>query len=244
MHLLLFLVGTVCAVAGALIIATGFAKPLSLPLTDGILTSATLGIVGGFLLIGLGAAVVRLRRISDVLEAQPFPRMVMGHAESPPPGAPAANPTFPSPPGLRPPPPGMAPAPGSAKPAVPQGVAPDVTALPPAPDAPSAPGKDAGAAPEWPRVGAEDRIASLDLPPRDTPAGAVAAALDLSPPSAGEGNPAPAAEPEERRVLKSGVIEGMAYTLFSDGSVDADLPGGLAHFPSISAWRAHMREHV
>jgi hypothetical protein len=41
-------------------------------------------------------------------------------------------------------------------------------------------------------------------------------------------------------VLKSGVIEGMAYTLYSDGSIEADLPQGMVRFPSIDALRRHL----
>ena len=41
-------------------------------------------------------------------------------------------------------------------------------------------------------------------------------------------------------VLKSGVVEGMAYTLYSDGSIEAQLPQGMVRFGSISALRNHI----
>jgi hypothetical protein len=41
-------------------------------------------------------------------------------------------------------------------------------------------------------------------------------------------------------VLKSGVVEGMAYTLYSDGSIEAQLPQGTLRFGSISALRNHI----
>jgi hypothetical protein len=41
-------------------------------------------------------------------------------------------------------------------------------------------------------------------------------------------------------VLKSGVVEGMAYTLYSDGSIEAQLPQGTLRFGSISALRHHI----
>jgi hypothetical protein len=41
-------------------------------------------------------------------------------------------------------------------------------------------------------------------------------------------------------VLKSGVVEGMAYTLYSDGSIEAQLPQGILRFGSISALRNHI----
>jgi len=40
--------------------------------------------------------------------------------------------------------------------------------------------------------------------------------------------------------LKSGIIEGMAYTLYSDGSIDAELPQGKLRFGSIRALRDHI----
>jgi hypothetical protein len=50
----------------------------------------------------------------------------------------------------------------------------------------------------------------------------------------------PTREPQAVTVLKSGVIEGMGYTLYSDGSIEADLPQGMMRFPSIDALRRHL----
>ena len=44
-------------------------------------------------------------------------------------------------------------------------------------------------------------------------------------------------------VLKSGVVEGMAYTLYSDGSIEAQLPQGMLRFGSISALRSHIENN-
>ena len=41
-------------------------------------------------------------------------------------------------------------------------------------------------------------------------------------------------------VLKSGVVEGMAYTLYADGSIEARLPQGTMRFGSITALRNHI----
>ncbi len=41
-------------------------------------------------------------------------------------------------------------------------------------------------------------------------------------------------------ILKSGVVEGMAYTLYSDGSIEAELPQGTLRFGSIAALRNHI----
>ena len=42
-------------------------------------------------------------------------------------------------------------------------------------------------------------------------------------------------------VLKSGVVEGMAYTLYSDGSIEAQLPQGTLRFGSITELRDHIQ---
>lgn len=51
---------------------------------------------------------------------------------------------------------------------------------------------------------------------------------------------------EERRavsILKSGVVDGMAYTLYSDGSIEAELPEGMIRFTSIEDLRRHLDNH-
>ena len=54
--------------------------------------------------------------------------------------------------------------------------------------------------------------------------------------------PAPAAE-QPAGILKSGVVDGMAYTLYSDGSIEAKLPDGTVRFGSIAELRAHIEKH-
>lgn len=44
----------------------------------------------------------------------------------------------------------------------------------------------------------------------------------------------------EVTVLKSGVVDGMAYSLFSDGSIEAQMPEGMMRFASIDELRAHL----
>jgi hypothetical protein len=51
---------------------------------------------------------------------------------------------------------------------------------------------------------------------------------------------APSDHPAAVTILKSGVIEGMAYTLYSDGSIEAQLPQGTLRFGSIAALRDHI----
>jgi hypothetical protein len=69
-------------------------------------------------------------------------------------------------------------------------------------------------------------------PPAFTEANGGAAAADRYPPAA-QDQPAVT-------ILKSGVVDGMAYSLYSDGSIEAQLPEGLMRFASIDELRAHL----
>jgi hypothetical protein len=63
--------------------------------------------------------------------------------------------------------------------------------------------------------------------------------------------PAPQLQPAAPRqegaaaisILKSGVVEGMAYTLYSDGSIEAQLPQGTLRFGSITELRNHIEQN-
>jgi hypothetical protein len=50
-------------------------------------------------------------------------------------------------------------------------------------------------------------------------------------------------EPRPLSVLKSGVIDEMAYTLFTDGSIEAQLPDGTMRFASIEELRRHLDQN-
>ncbi|WFU78680.1 DUF308 domain-containing protein [Bradyrhizobium sp. CIAT3101] len=55
--------------------------------------------------------------------------------------------------------------------------------------------------------------------------------------------PAPEPPPVEQSpvtVLKSGIVDGMAYSLYSDGSIEAQMPEGMMRFASIDELRAHL----
>lgn len=52
-----------------------------------------------------------------------------------------------------------------------------------------------------------------------------------------------AAEQEFNTVLKSGVVDGLAYTLYADGSIAAELPEGRRRFASIDELRAHLEQN-
>ena len=68
-----------------------------------------------------------------------------------------------------------------------------------------------------------------------------------SPPLAASPAPGPERRPPTRSeeqppvtVLKSGVVDGMAYSLYSDGSIEAQMPEGMMRFASIDALRSHL----
>lgn len=77
-------------------------------------------------------------------------------------------------------------------------------------------------------------------PPAEAPRGP---AGEFAPPRR---EPAPdAPEPEEQeqgeaKIVRSGIIGEMAYTLYADGSIEADLPMGTVRFNSL----AELQEHV
>jgi hypothetical protein len=68
--------------------------------------------------------------------------------------------------------------------------------------------------------------------------GNVGAAADRYPP------PEQSEEPPEVTVLKSGVVDGMAYSLYSDGSIEAQMPEGMMRFASIDDLRAHLDQRA
>jgi hypothetical protein len=51
------------------------------------------------------------------------------------------------------------------------------------------------------------------------------------------------AAPRQVAILKAGVIDGMAYTLYVDGSIEAELPQGTLRFASVEELRAHLDQN-
>jgi hypothetical protein len=66
------------------------------------------------------------------------------------------------------------------------------------------------------------------------------------PPTLAEANGGPehAEDRPEVTVLKSGVVDGMAYSLYSDGSIEAQMPEGMMRFASIDELRAHLDQRL
>ena len=88
-----------------------------------------------------------------------------------------------------------------------------------------------------------DRAAELPSQRRAGRAPPSPAPAESNPPSA-TAERAPSARTEEPpagvTVLKSGVVDGMAYSLYSDGSIEAQMPEGMMRFASIDELRAHL----
>ena len=93
--------------------------------------------------------------------------------------------------------------------------------------------------PKGPRTlqGAEESVAPAQPAPVELEAASEDAAAE--PPQVTIDEPA-APTPASVSVLKSGVVEGRAYTLYSDGSIEAQFPQGMMRFGSITELRNHI----
>jgi hypothetical protein len=49
-------------------------------------------------------------------------------------------------------------------------------------------------------------------------------------------------EPRPSPILKSGVIQQAAYTLFADGSIETQMPEGVRRFASIEEFLSHLEK--
>jgi hypothetical protein len=82
----------------------------------------------------------------------------------------------------------------------------------------------------WPKP---DRAKAGEAPPRRSP---------RAPSTFNEAGSTSGAREETPQVtvLKSGVVDGMAYSLYSDGSIEAQMPEGMMRFASIDELRSHL----
>ena len=83
--------------------------------------------------------------------------------------------------------------------------------------------------------------------PAKSPAGSEAKADPRRDQSLREALAAPAKPPANDQraaaILKSGVVDGMGYTLYVDGSIEAELPQGTLRFASINELRSHLEKN-
>jgi predicted cobalt transporter CbtA len=83
---------------------------------------------------------------------------------------------------------------------------------------------------------AKPHESKFDAPPREfAPAPARRAEPEAPMPRQGS-------EPRTAAILKSGVVDGMGYTLYVDGSIEAELPQGTLRFASINELRSHLEK--
>jgi len=69
------------------------------------------------------------------------------------------------------------------------------------------------------------------------------AAAEPAPAAAEAPTGAPENAPRAAAILKSGVVDGMGYTLYVDGSIEAELPQGTLRFASINDLRSHLEKN-
>jgi len=267
MHVILYAVGALVTLVGGALMRFGL--PLDEYGNSPLLISGTVALVGGLILIALATAVRSLARIAERLDIQPLPLPPMadiGHP-APAPRATAPLPPPPAPPAEKAEPTIAIPEPAPAP--VPEArMEPALEVAPPRPPAAKPPPKSllgwlGGKPPRAPEV-----IGRKDVTPPPIDAG-TPGRIDIQPLARGPDreptlrpapapNPAPApapapsagngAAPQQRlevpaggvAVYKSGVIDGMAYTLYTDGSIEAELPRGRIRFASVDALQNYL----
>ena len=216
-----------------------------------------LGVCTGMLLLALSAVVAELkviaRRLMDTrVPAETRPRPILPQA--PEPSQPVESPAAAAPP-VAPlsmqeeipprdaPPPEVAPteaAPGAPPPRPKRNLLFESTVRK---DRERGPGEPPPANFEdaWPKA---DRGRNGDIPPQRRSARAPSAAPEANAGAAPERSAPPPSPPSEPQpavtVLKSGVVDGMAYSLYSDGSIEAQMPEGLMRFASLDELTAHI----
>ena len=239
MHVVLLALGLAISVAGIALI--GFGAFNAADLGNTLLIAGTIAIVGSLILIGLSTAIRQLRRIAQALETRQLPREPEAAEAAPPPSlrVPLPEPRVePEPERIEPkiePAVAAVPEPPPVPEAAPQAVPEPVAAKPEEPAAEAAPAPPPAPPPSPPKPERVfDRIWSGE-PAVAVEAAVVEVARPPEPPP-----PARVAEPEPVRIFKSGVIDGMAYTLYTDGSIEAELAQGTVKFASIDELRAYL----
>jgi hypothetical protein len=277
MAILLYVLGVLSVLAGAAAVALGLpVKEFSFGNT--LIVTGVTGVVGGLIVVGLGAAVAQLQRAIELLGArplsragQPFDSVVRlgnGPGRVPFPPKPKAErreqgaelPPVPPMPAVEP---DFAAAPSLHNPDVPLMAEDEAEQLPLSPRESDAP-RSIRTLPA-----AEEEPPMTPPPPRmsPTPFETMWPAAERSPPPPPEPSradsiprapmavePEPLEPQEEMQeeapeeapvaILKSGVVDGMGYTLYVDGSIEAELPDGTLRFASIHELRTHLEKNA
>lgn len=237
----LIILGVFLALAGIGSIAAGAPSwALGLGLGSALIQSGAVGLVGGFLLVGIGFVLRALRDLSRRINTiAPGASVAPARAPvaAPPPRAPAKRE-----PARREPPP------FAGREAARESALLDR--------------QDAGDYPESPERGRpprswppepETRTAARPSPVPDRGRERIRPPLERAPLT--ERAPVYDDYPEEpvtparagaaemsTTVVRSGIISGMAYTLYTDGSIEAELPIGTVRFSSIEELQDHVSQ--
>lgn len=239
----LIILGVFLALAGIGSIAAGAPSwALGLGLGSALIQSGAVGLVGGFLLVGIGFVLRALRDLSrriDMIASGASVAPVRTPVAAPPPRAPAKRE-----PARREPPPfaGRETARESA-----------LLDRQDAGDYPESPerGRPPRSWPPEPEARAAARPSSIPdrgreriRPPLErAPLTERAPVYDDYPEEPAPPAPARAGVAEmSTTVVRSGIISGMAYTLYTDGSIEAELPIGTVRFSSIEELQDHVSQ--
>lgn len=217
MHLLLLLVGLALAAAGVAMLR--YAVPIEDAAGAALFTSGVVAIVGALIVLALAAAVRNLDRIAERLEIQPLPLPPIAAVgrEDPAPRATRSAPV---------------PGAGAARPSLLGWLG--RSSAPAASRAPSSPQRATPASDPAPAPAVDlEPLTRIPEPPRDTAPSPAPLARAQPKPAAPSGTPA-------STVYRSGVIDGMAYTLFMDGSIQAELPQGTVKFASVDELQKYL----
>jgi hypothetical protein len=266
MYLIVLAMGVVTAMAGAVMI--GFGIPINeFGIGNTLISAGTTAVVGGFVLIALAATLRQLRTVAEATQSRGWPAATTDSRASNPypsarvgaPGPIGAPPTSPGPPPERE---------ADLEPARSDyGWRPRFTARPPPSERgehePLHKEEGAYSSPEG-HDQEDEEEESRFAPGRGANArGDRPRAFDaIWPPAASESKPLPsmsrdetdssesdhdgdhdhdeAVETTSSSILKSGVIDGMVYTLYTDGSIEAELPQGTLKFVSIDELRDYL----
>ena len=216
MHFVLLLIGVLLAAAGFVMLRS--ASPVQDAAGSALFVSGMVAVVGALIIGALALVARNLSRIAERLEIQPLPVPPIAAVER---DDPAPRPAKTS----------VAAAAGPARPSLLGWLG----------RGPSAPRRSASAPPPAKPSG-EAPAPSIDLGPLTRVAEPAAPA---PPPAAPAVRVPPRPSPPQNQtaattVYRSGVIDGMAYTLFMDGSIQAELPQGLVKFANIDDLQKHL----
>jgi hypothetical protein len=99
----------------------------------------------------------------------------------------------------------------------------------------------------WPKRSARQREGQPQVEETPNPAAETPTATEAPPGEENSAVPVTTAAPIDEipsvAILKSGVVDGMPYTLYADGSIEAQLPQGTVRFGSITELRAHIESN-